>query len=63
MKEDKKLVDAALYPKDTRPYGFNFRKSIPESTGPSGSVKMMSATLGPDVDMYYTDTGTDVHDT
>jgi hypothetical protein len=54
--EHKKLVDVALYPKDTRPYGFNFRKPIPESTGPLGSIKAISATLGPDVDIFSTDT-------
>ncbi len=62
MTEHKKPADAALYPKEVRPFGFNFRKPVPEGAGRSGSIKSMSATVGNDIDVYFTDTGSDIND-
>ena len=54
--EDKKVDNGASYPEDTCPFGFGLRQPIPASMGPGGSIKAMSATLGPDLDISSTDT-------
>lgn len=62
MTEYQKGFETTLYPKETRPFGFRFRKPVPEGTGRSGSIKSMSATVGNDIDVYFTDTGSDIND-